>query len=500
MKAPGKKQVALILAICFTVTASAPIRYSQASFADKWITNKTSSSPSYFAGSQRGYMNGGSMSARWPQSSDSLMTISKPSIKSGCGGIDMFLGGMSFLNMDFLVAKMERILAAAPAAAFDIALKTMAPQVSGTLKDMNAMVDKLNGLQIDDCKASQKLVGVVSDTLSPFAKEGFDDALHSAKSNFMASSGMNDLYKAGNDLYDRAVKPAAAPADVAKNKTVTAATFAGCDAAIRTAFGGGSVLGNIGSTKGLDSELTDVMRGYIGDVIVTDDEAGAIRGQYIAPSDTSTFAGLIDGTATPKDSSGGAYSAADVQALPKANLTKYARDALTTIVKSIRDRAAMSDESKAFMDSVPLPIFPALRAAVQTNQDAVMIDNLTTMTAISFAYQMTLEMLNQIDAIKNQADAIKSAKTSAVAGQDPVTCNTVAFGEPIGLLDKLEATAQKKRLEAFNAMTASSTARRDVDSLIASLKQFDAIVKKEMTARFGAGVAARATVAVSTPN
>ncbi len=120
------------LAVLTIAIASLGGTVAFANFADDWASNMTtnSTSASFYQGSQRGYFTGGSFSARWKQSNDNLVTISKPRIKSGCGGIDAFLGGFSFLDTDYLVNKLQRILSAAPAAAFDIALKTLAPQVS----------------------------------------------------------------------------------------------------------------------------------------------------------------------------------------------------------------------------------------------------------------------------------------------------------------------------------------------------------------------------------
>ncbi|MEI6704482.1 MAG: conjugal transfer protein TraH [Deltaproteobacteria bacterium] len=62
-------------------------------WVDDWIQQKNSTSPSYYEGSKRGYYTGGSFSARWPNNNDFLVSASLPKLKSGCGGIDMFMGG-----------------------------------------------------------------------------------------------------------------------------------------------------------------------------------------------------------------------------------------------------------------------------------------------------------------------------------------------------------------------------------------------------------------------
>ena len=98
---------------------------ARAGFVDDWITQKSETSPGYFEGQKRGYFTGGSFSARWPQTRDYLVSFEPPRLKFGCGGIDAFMGGFSFMNFEYLVQKLQRIIQAAPAAAFDLALKNL---------------------------------------------------------------------------------------------------------------------------------------------------------------------------------------------------------------------------------------------------------------------------------------------------------------------------------------------------------------------------------------
>ena len=99
-----------IAAVILSVGTSA-----EAGFADDWLANSTTSSPSYFEGQKRGYLSAGGFNARWKTSSDYLVSVTPPRIKAGCGGIDAFWGGVSFLNPDYLVQKLEQIVQNAPA-------------------------------------------------------------------------------------------------------------------------------------------------------------------------------------------------------------------------------------------------------------------------------------------------------------------------------------------------------------------------------------------------
>src|SRR3546814_12020168 len=71
----------------------------------------------------RGYVTAGGFSGRVDVHHDYLTSVTLPKVRAGCGGIDMFLGGMSFLDPDYLVQKLESILQAAPAVAFQYLLE-----------------------------------------------------------------------------------------------------------------------------------------------------------------------------------------------------------------------------------------------------------------------------------------------------------------------------------------------------------------------------------------
>ena len=91
----------LIVAAC---TIASPAHAQ--GWAESWFDNVTYTSPGSFEDQTRGYVTAGGMSGRVDVHNDYLMSITLPKVKAGCGGIDMFLGGMSFLDPDYLVQKL----------------------------------------------------------------------------------------------------------------------------------------------------------------------------------------------------------------------------------------------------------------------------------------------------------------------------------------------------------------------------------------------------------
>jgi len=80
--------------------------------------SKSISGLPYIKGQQRGYYSGGSFSARMACQKGLFINRAAPRIKAGCGGLDIFTGGISFMNFDYLVKKTGKDLQAAPAAGF----------------------------------------------------------------------------------------------------------------------------------------------------------------------------------------------------------------------------------------------------------------------------------------------------------------------------------------------------------------------------------------------
>jgi conjugative transfer pilus assembly protein TraH len=64
------------------------------SWAETWFDNVTYSSPGSFEDQTRGYLTAGGMSGRVDVHNDYLMSVTLPKVRAGCGGIDMFLGGI----------------------------------------------------------------------------------------------------------------------------------------------------------------------------------------------------------------------------------------------------------------------------------------------------------------------------------------------------------------------------------------------------------------------
>ena len=157
-----------ILLTCFCAGASAE------NWVDDWFDNAiaTGSGPGMVKGSARKYYSAGYGSIRWKTAVDYPISIGLPSVRFGCGGVDIFLGSMDLMNFDYLVSRMKNIMYTAGAFAFQYALSRLNPKANQIIQALDSAANFLNQLQLDECRAGKAVAAVV---MSPFSKEAADD-------------------------------------------------------------------------------------------------------------------------------------------------------------------------------------------------------------------------------------------------------------------------------------------------------------------------------------
>lgn len=106
-----------------------------------------------------GYYTGGSFVARSKVVNVNPVSITPPGIRAGCGGIDIYTGAFSHINTDQFLALLKAIPSNAMGFAFQLALETMSPAIKGTVDQLQAIVDKINNMNLNSCDMAQGLVG-----------------------------------------------------------------------------------------------------------------------------------------------------------------------------------------------------------------------------------------------------------------------------------------------------------------------------------------------------
>ena len=106
-----------------------------------------------------GFYTGGRVFARSRVNNADLLSLQLPHYRAGCGGIDLFLGGFSYINAQQFIQLLRNIGSNASGYAFNLALATVTPQIKSVLDDLVAKVQKMTNQNINSCEAAATLVG-----------------------------------------------------------------------------------------------------------------------------------------------------------------------------------------------------------------------------------------------------------------------------------------------------------------------------------------------------
>ncbi len=480
----GMRLTALFLVLAVSITfILGPM--GQAGPVDDWLAQKSETAPGYFEGQKRGYFTAGSFSARWPQGNDYLMSITPPKVKSGCGGIDAFMGGFSFLNVDYLVQKLQRMIQAAPAVAFDIALKVLTQEMSGTVKDFENIINKLNNLQLDECKAAKGLIATV-------AKAGFGDTkkgdLAAAEADFKQSMGIKDNW---TDVTKESKSNNDNPSSSEMADTNSGAT-SGCPQDVKDVFADtGSVMDKLGQKFGA-APYVDMMRGFVGDVNIRKTGEGLFAVAYKSSCEQNkkmSIDNFIDGKVYAMNSAGNCYQITDTN----RSISTWASSRMVAIANKLKGRQDLDNSDLTFLNSNPLPIALVLKYAVGTDQEGAVMGTLADVTARAYAFSIAADFYNKIVSVSEKARQLAVSQRNATQDKKAVQCQIEMISDAPELIADIETKTYELMKGIRSSYAAYASEVNSIMSLTDRLQKFDQLAQKYLSSKFGAPVANRAT-------
>ena len=123
------------------------------------------SNPAVLQGQTMNLYTGGSLFMRMPKRTYQLATVTPPSWNAGCGGIDLFAGGFSFINKEQFVAMLRNIGSNALGYGFKLAIQNLCPTCDNVMQALQATAQAANRLNMDSCEAAKGIVNAaVPDT------------------------------------------------------------------------------------------------------------------------------------------------------------------------------------------------------------------------------------------------------------------------------------------------------------------------------------------------
>lgn len=134
-----------------------------------------------------GYYSGGGLSMRTSRTAFQAMGMTPPSLKMSCSGIDGYMGSFSIISGQELVNLSKNIGSQSLSYAFQLALRTYAPQIENTLKDLRNLAMQLNSFAVEDCQLTKNILA------TGLPK---DSAMREIVCNDVQAGGGRDWFKA----------------------------------------------------------------------------------------------------------------------------------------------------------------------------------------------------------------------------------------------------------------------------------------------------------------
>lgn len=142
-----------------STAVSADVNGDLNNFFGKLGFESNTTMPHAWQGQAAGYASGGSLYMRTAVKQVQLVSMQVPSLNSGCGGIDAYLGAFSHINGEQLQRFVKQIMGNAAGYFFDLALQTTVPEMKQAKDFLQKIASDINSMNMSSCQAAQGIVG-----------------------------------------------------------------------------------------------------------------------------------------------------------------------------------------------------------------------------------------------------------------------------------------------------------------------------------------------------
>lgn len=147
---------------------------------------------------------GGGFVYRTPRTDFVPFSVTPPSLKAGCGGIDLFLGAFSIPSREEFVSFLKSVGTALPGLAFQLALQTMAPDLNEQVGRYADLIRSYTNRYTDSCEAARSLLDNTG------ATEHLTRVVEGAKNALRSDGSVADQSEADRRVRDNGEKAIAA--------------------------------------------------------------------------------------------------------------------------------------------------------------------------------------------------------------------------------------------------------------------------------------------------
>lgn len=403
--------------------------------------------PSAYTGQAGGYYTGGNLSLRVPQDTYHLASVALPSIRGGCGGIDLFSGAFSFIGADQLIAMIKNIASNAAPYAFMLALTLISSPIADQLKTFEDWAQQINSFNISSCEAAEKIVDAGATAL--LGKSALCERLGRAHGTF--SDGV--AARNGCSANPGAVSPSTAEEKewdpVNRNLAWDAIRkhplLAGDRelAQLLMTLTGSIIITCPSGAAGLDACAKSVLPARGGDESVV---AALLDGGTLRVHECDTYDQCLNPIANHLPVSVGATSALKAKVLLM----------LTGIVEQIRTRTPLTPEQIDFVNMTSLPVYKmaSVYASLHGASSEAVMGQYAEVIALDIAYSWLMKVTRDVETGRAHLQGIApedlaawSSQTQALrmellARQEKVAVKMTALEDMIGRTREIEKVMQ----------------------------------------------------------
>ena len=341
-----------------------------------------------------GFYSGGSLYARSQVRNQSIANINLPKVTAGCGGIDLHMGGFSFIDSRQIQVLAKEIMSNGLSYGFSLALETVTPLIANNFKDWRNVINSINNMNINSCEMATGLVGSVF----PKTEESQRQVCQSASNTGIFKDYISARMECGNGKEREKAYSKLRQEPGYENQLLGSMNFAW--KAIRS-----NPLFNS------DDELSEVMMSLSGTVIYIEgnDKTGTQKKQLPSLATNADFInGLMHGGSIPiykcdtTDSNGclnPSLSGDKIIITAQNSFINMVRGKLESIVTKIRsiDQPLETSEIR-FIQSTSLPIYKMLNvhSAFAKGLSVLDVTTYSEVIATDMLYQYLEESINQI--------------------------------------------------------------------------------------------------------
>lgn len=342
-------------------------------FVDELGGSASMTSPTAFEGQGYRYLNGGQVFVRVPNQQVNVYGYRAPNYSAGCGGIDMFGGGLAYLDAGELVQVLKDVGSNAASYAFMLALRTISSQISNTLGENFDWLLKHQGMSFNTCERAQWAV---------------NSALSGEVLGNQTSVCISQRTSTLGETYTEARQACTAAGGQQEASINT-------DEARAAAFIEGNLVWMFMDKSGLfagDTEMRELVMSVTGTVVKSkrDDNGNLAPGNESARPEVKWYPSLLSSTddllegilsGSPAmavyecDSDSGTYACQDVtertvSLAPDASLIALVGERMSGLYSAIQTKAEPTPEQIELVQKTSLPVHRILAVAAGLRGDA----------------------------------------------------------------------------------------------------------------------------------